>query len=131
MEVGHGSDGGPGDRGGSAAGGDGTLVGDAARHRFANASSRLCRLPVPREPLGFGIGHVMDLGTPGSRPRIAWARGGTRGSGLGHRRAVGTAASLVPVVVMSESDRPQLRGAARQAAVGDRLAAGLNLLRTI
>src|SRR5215469_7129546 len=50
--------------------------------------------------LDFGMGHVVDLGTTGSRARIARARGGTRRSSLGHRRVADTATPVVPVVVI-------------------------------
>src|SRR5258707_15426342 len=103
MEVGYGTDGKSCGHGGSHAGGDGGLAGNPAGHWSTYASSRFCRFPVPRRPLGLGVGHVMDLGTTGSGARIAWARGGTRRSSLGYRRVAGTAAPLVPVVVMSES----------------------------
>src|SRR5215472_17814094 len=46
------------------------------------------------------MGHVVDLGTTGSRARIARARGGTRRSSLGHRRVADTATPVVPVVVI-------------------------------
>src|SRR6266446_7175731 len=103
MEVGYGIDGKPCGHGGSHAGGDGDLAGNPAGHWSTYTSSRLCRIPVPGQPLGLGMGHVMDLGTTGSGARIARTRGGTRRSSLGHRRVAGTAAPLVPVVVMSES----------------------------
>src|SRR5258708_9022264 len=103
MEVGYGTDGKSCGHGGSHAGGDGGLGGNPAGHWLTSASSRFCRFPVPRQPLGLGVGHVMDLGTTGSGAGIAWARGGTRRSSLGYRRVAGTAAPLVPVVVMSES----------------------------
>src|SRR5262245_61182560 len=105
MEVGDGFDVKPCCRGSPHAAADGDLAGNRAGHRSAYASSRLCRLPVPREPLGLGMGHVMDLGTTGPGARIARTRGGTRRSSLGHRRATGTAAPLVPVVVIGESDQ--------------------------
>src|SRR5207245_4802588 len=82
---------------------NGSVPGDTVGDLTAHASGRLGGIPVPRQPLGHGIGHVMDLGTTGSGARIARTRGGTRRSCLGHRRVAGTAASLVPLVVMSES----------------------------
>src|SRR5215469_15320743 len=103
MEVDNGIAGKPCGPGGSHAGDDGDLAGDPAGHRSAYPPSRLCRIPVPREPLDFGMGHVMDLGTTGSGARLARTRGGTRGTSLGHRRVASPAAPLVPVVVMSES----------------------------
>ena len=60
-------------------------------------------IPVPRQPLGVGTGHVVDLGTTGSGGGIARTGRGTRRASLGHRRVAGTAASDVSVVVMSES----------------------------
>src|SRR6266852_9010792 len=84
----------------SRASGDGTFHWDTAGHRPAYASSRLRRIPLPRQPLGLGIGYVMDLGTTGSGRRIIRARGGTRRSCVGYRRVAGTAAPGVPVVVI-------------------------------
>src|SRR6266849_2217543 len=103
MEVGYGTDGKPCSHGGSHAGGDGDLAGNPAGHWSTYASSRLCRIPLPGQPLGLGMGYVMDLGTTGSGARIARTRSGTRRSCLGHRRVAGTAARRVPVVVMRES----------------------------
>src|SRR3989442_15799620 len=109
MEVGYGIDGEPCGHGSSHAGGYGDLAGDPAGHRSADASSRFCRVPVPREPVGLGMGHVVDLGTTGSGARIARTRGGTRRSSLGHRRVAGTAAPFVPVVVRSEEHTSELQ----------------------
>src|SRR5215469_10551496 len=102
MEVGYGINGKPCGYGSSLAGGDRDLAGDPACHWSTYASGCLCRIPIPRQPLGLGMGHIMDLGTTGSGARIARARGGTRRSSLGNRRLAGTAAPRVSVVV-SES----------------------------
>src|SRR4029077_11735743 len=103
MEVGSGVYVEPCGNDSSRASGDGTVPGDTAGHRPAHASGRLGRIPVPRQPLGHGMGHVLDLGTIGPRSRIARTCGGTRRSRLGHRRVAGAAAPHVPVVVMSQS----------------------------
>src|SRR6266852_4321633 len=103
MEVGSGIDGKPCGHGGARASGDGALRGNTACYWPAHAPGCPYSFSVPWQPLGHGIGYVLDLGTPGSRARIARTRGGTRRSCLGHRRIAGTAAPRVPVVVMSES----------------------------
>jgi len=89
MEVGYGTNGKSCGHDSSDAGRDGNLAGDPAGYWSAYASSRLCRIPVPHQPLGLGMGYIMDLGTTGSGARIARNRGGTRRSSLGHRRVAG------------------------------------------
>ena len=48
------------------------LTRSPAGHRPAHAPGRFRGLPVSRQPLGFGVGHRMDLGVAGSGARIAW-----------------------------------------------------------
>src|SRR6202051_4776842 len=103
MEVGDGNHGQPCGHGSSPSSSWGDFAGYPSGHRPVHASLCLSRIPVPGQPLGFGIGYVMDLGATGSRARIAGARGGTRRSCLGHRRVACTAAPRVPLVVMRES----------------------------
>ena len=86
------------------ASGDGDLRGNTARYWPAHAPGCPYSFSVPWQPLGHGIGYVLDLGTPGSRARIAGTRGGTRRSRLGHRRIAGTATPRVPVVVIREPE---------------------------
>src|SRR4029077_14050517 len=109
MEVGSGFHVEPCGHGGSRASGDGDLRRDPAGHWFAHPSCCPCRISVSRQPLGHGIGHVLDLGTTGSGRRIARARRGARRSSLGHRRAAGTAEPLVPVVVMMRESACEYR----------------------
>ena len=54
---------------------------------------------VPRQPLGLGVRHLMDLGAAGSRARVARARHRTRGPDLGRRRMAGAALAERSVVV--------------------------------
>src|ERR1700722_4471332 len=103
MEVGDGNHGQPCGHGSPPSSGGGDFARDPAGHRAVHTSCGLSRIPVPGQPLGFGIGYVMDLGATGSSARIARTRGGTRRSCLGHRRVVCRAAPRVPVVVMRES----------------------------
>ena len=69
--------------GGSYAGHDRDLSRCPARHRSAYPTGRICGLSVSRQPLGFGVGHVVDLGTAGSGDRIARARYRTRRPEMG------------------------------------------------
>src|SRR6202790_5716380 len=84
--------------------GDGALRGNTSRYWPAHAPGCPYSFSVPWQPLGHGIGYVLDLGTPGSRARIAGTRDGTRRSRLGHRRIAGTATPRVPVVVIREPE---------------------------
>ena len=45
-----------------------------ARHRSAYPTGGICGLSVSRQPLGFGVGHSVDMGTAGSGAGIARAR---------------------------------------------------------
>ena len=58
-------------------------LGDPARHRSAYPTGRICGLSVSRQPLDFGVGHLVDLGTAGSGARIARARYRTRRPEMG------------------------------------------------
>jgi len=45
-----------------------------ARHRSAYPTRRICSFSISRQPLDFGVWHLVDLGTAGSGARIARAR---------------------------------------------------------
>ena len=51
--------------------------------RSSDATCRTCRVWVTREPVGVGVGHVVDLGTAGSYAGSAWDRSGSRGPDVG------------------------------------------------
>jgi len=68
---------------GSRAGHDRDLSRYPARHRSAYPAGRICGFSVPRQPLDFGVGHLVDLGTAGSGARIARARYRTRRPEMG------------------------------------------------
>jgi len=53
------------------------------RHRSAYPPGRICGFSVSRQPLDFGVGHRVDLGTAGSGARIARARYWTRWPEMG------------------------------------------------
>src|SRR5271165_959381 len=102
MEVGYGNYGEPRSHGCPRAGSYGDHAGNSSYHWSTYASSGLCRIPLPRQPLALGIGHVMDLGTACSGGGVTRARGGRRRSCLGDGRIAGTAAPRVAVVVIRE-----------------------------
>src|SRR5258707_3377758 len=104
MEVGYGTVGEPCRHGGSGASHDRDLSRSPADHRSAHPPGSFCGVRVPRQPLGLGVGYVMDLGTTGSGGRIARTRAGAGWPCLGHRCVAGTAAPRVPVVVIRESE---------------------------
>ena len=58
----------------SYAGHDRDLSRYPARHRSAYPTGRICGFSVSRQPLDFGVGHLVDLGTAGSGARIPRAR---------------------------------------------------------
>ncbi len=96
MESGYGPDGKPCGDGRSHAGATEISMGILLVYWFAHAAGCVCRIPVPRQPLDVGIGHVVDLGATGSGARLARTRDGTRRTCLGHRCVAGTAAPRVP-----------------------------------
>src|SRR6266571_3544546 len=100
MEVGSGFHVEPCGHGSSRASSDRDFGGDPAGDRPDHAARRLGRIFVPRQPVGDGVGHVLDLGTIGSRGGIARARCGTRRPYLGRRRVAGAPEPLVAVVVI-------------------------------
>ena len=83
LEGGDGPGGKPRRDGGSYAGHDRDLSRYPARHRSAYPTGRICGFSVSRQPLDFGVGHLVDLGTAGSGARIAWARYRTRRPEMG------------------------------------------------
>ncbi len=60
--------------GGSYAGLDRDLSRYPAPHRSAYPAGRVGGFLVSWQPLDFGVGHVVDLGTAGSGARVAWTR---------------------------------------------------------
>jgi hypothetical protein len=56
---------------------------DSARHRSAYPSGRIGGVSVSRQPLDFGVGYLVDLGTAGSGAGISWARDRTRRPQMG------------------------------------------------
>ena len=83
LEGGDGPGGKPRRDGGSHAGPDRDLSRYPARHRSAYPAGRICGFSVSRQPLGFGVGHLVDLGTAGSGAGIARARYRTRRPEMG------------------------------------------------
>ena len=59
------------------------LSGYPAPHWSAYPAGRIRGFSVSRQPLGFGVGHRVDLGTAGSGARVAWARYRTRRPEMG------------------------------------------------
>ena len=70
-----------------------------AGHRSVYPPGRIRGVSVSRQPLGFGVGHLMDLGTAGSGDGIARARCRTRRPEVGRGRVAGAAVAIVSVVV--------------------------------
>ena len=62
---------------------DRNLSRDSARHRSAYPTGRICGFSVSRQPLDFGVGHLVDLGTAGSGAGMPWARYRTRRPEMG------------------------------------------------
>src|SRR6202022_1994363 len=99
MEGSDGPEGKPRRDGSPHASGDRNLSGDSARHWSAYSSSRICGFSVSRQPLDFGVGYLVDLGTAGFGSGIPWARYRTRRAEMGRRRvAVAPVASFSGVV---------------------------------
>ena len=65
------------------AGRDRDLSRHPARNRSAYPAGRICFFSVSRQPLDFGVGHLVDLGTSGSGDGIARARCRTRRTEMG------------------------------------------------
>ena len=100
VEGRHGIYGKPCRDGGSHASHDRDLTRNSTGHRSAHTPGGFCGVRVPRQPLGLGVGHVVDLGAAGSRNRINWAFNRTRGPNLGRRRLAGAAQAYFSVVVV-------------------------------
>ena len=69
--------------GGPAASAHRDFSGDSARPRIIDAPGGLRGVPLPGQPLGIGVGHLVDLGVVSSGARIAFACGGARRSNVG------------------------------------------------
>ena len=69
--------------GSAASGHDGNFAGRASASWPSHAPCWTCRLWFAREPLGVGVGHVVDLGTTGSYAGSAGDRGGSGGPDVG------------------------------------------------
>ena len=86
MEVGHVVGGKPRRDGGSHAGPDRDRSGRSARHWSVHPTGRIHCILVSQQPLGLGVGHLMDMGTAGSGTRVArtgnWKRRPQMGRGL-------------------------------------------------
>jgi hypothetical protein len=74
LEGGDGPVGKPRRDSGSHAGPDRDFSRYPARHRPAYPTRRNCGFSVSRQPLDFGVGHLVDMGTAGSGARIARTR---------------------------------------------------------
>src|ERR1039458_2429967 len=84
MEGGDGACAKPRRDGGPDASHDRDLSRYPAHHRAAYPTGRICRFSVSRQPLDFGVGHRLDLGTAGSGAGIPWARDRKRRPEMGH-----------------------------------------------
>ena len=83
MEGGDGPGGKPRRDSGSDAGHDRDLSRCPTCHRSAYPTGRICGFSVSRQPLDFGVGHRVDLGTAGSGAGIARACNRTRRPEMG------------------------------------------------
>src|SRR5579862_6630268 len=100
MEGGDGSGGKPRRDGGSHAGRYRDLSRYPAGHRSADKAGRICGVSVSRQPLDFGVGHLVDLGTAGSGDGIAWTGNRKRRPQMGRRRVAGAEVAISSSVVM-------------------------------
>ena len=69
--------------GSAASGHDGNFAGRASASWPSHAPRWTCRMWFAREPMGVGVGHVVDLGTTGSYAGSAGDRGGSGGPDVG------------------------------------------------
>jgi len=83
LEGGDGPGGKPRRDGRSHAGLDGNLTRYPAPHRPVYPAGRICGFSVSRQPLDFGVRHLVDLGAVGSGAGIARARDRARRPQMG------------------------------------------------